>query len=221
MVTRTNAVKSLSDEVDFSLSESKCTVSKRAKGAETRSSKSAMYRKETTLKRNFQKLRDSNRAAAHSAASNQLSGLLLSPRVPTRRNVYRGSCKSKDFMAFLFFRQSLHTFAHLLHTLQKSHVTLRYFLSFIFNSFPEGPLRRSLRGSLFFGKNSLHSSEECGWEPRVRRLRIAKQGVSLFMGCTLFFYACFFCTSASIRASSVPDSCIPRFIHSCTQPYSI
>ena len=43
-----------------------------------------------------------NRAAAHSAASNQPSGLLLSPRVPTRRNVYRGSCKSKDFMAFLF-----------------------------------------------------------------------------------------------------------------------
>ena len=37
-----------------------------------------------------------------SAASNQPSGLLLSPRVPTRRNVYRGSCKSKDFMAFLF-----------------------------------------------------------------------------------------------------------------------
>ena len=30
--------------------------------------------------------------------------------------------KSKDFMAFLFFWQSLHTFAHLLHTLQKSHV---------------------------------------------------------------------------------------------------
>ena len=29
--------------------------------------------------------------------------------------------KSKDFMAFLFFWQSLHTFAHLLHTLQKSH----------------------------------------------------------------------------------------------------
>ena len=29
--------------------------------------------------------------------------------------------KSKDFMAFLFFRQSLHTFAHLLHTLQKNH----------------------------------------------------------------------------------------------------
>ena len=29
--------------------------------------------------------------------------------------------KSKDFMAFLFFRQGLHTFAHLLHTLQKSH----------------------------------------------------------------------------------------------------
>ena len=46
--------------------------------------------------------RGSNRAAAHSAASNQPSGLLLSPRVPTRRNVYHGSCKSKDFMAFLF-----------------------------------------------------------------------------------------------------------------------
>ena len=65
--------------------------------------------------------RGSNRAAAHSAASNQPSGLLLSPRVPTRRNVYRGSCKSKDFMAFLFFWQRLHTLAHFLHTLQKSH----------------------------------------------------------------------------------------------------
>ena len=30
--------------------------------------------------------------------------------------------KSKDFMAFLLFWQSLHTFVHLLHTLQKSHV---------------------------------------------------------------------------------------------------
>ena len=29
--------------------------------------------------------------------------------------------KSKDFMAFLFFWQRLHTFAHLMHTLQKSH----------------------------------------------------------------------------------------------------
>ena len=60
----------------FYLSESKCTVSarflhgfktcrgckslqNRTKGAETRSSKLAMYRKETTLKRNFQKLRES------------------------------------------------------------------------------------------------------------------------------------------------------------------
>ena len=66
--------------------------------------------------------RGSNRAAAHSAASNQPSGLLLSPRVPTRRNVYRGSCKSKDFMAFLFCKPWLHTLAHFLHTLQKSHV---------------------------------------------------------------------------------------------------
>ena len=76
VVTRTNAVKSLSDEVAFSLSESKCTVSarflhgfktckgckslqNRTKGAETRSSKPAMYRIEMTLKRNFQKLRES------------------------------------------------------------------------------------------------------------------------------------------------------------------
>ena len=41
--------------------------------------------------------RGSNRAAAHSAASNQPSGLLLSPRVPTRRNVYRGSCNRKIY----------------------------------------------------------------------------------------------------------------------------
>ena len=54
------------------------------------------------------------RKQSHSAA-------LLSLRVPMRRNVYRGSCGSKDFMAFLFFWQGLHTFAHLLHTLQKSH----------------------------------------------------------------------------------------------------
>ena len=33
--------------------------------------------------------RDSNRAAAHSAVSNQPGGLLLSPRFPTCRNVYR------------------------------------------------------------------------------------------------------------------------------------
>ena len=155
MVTRTNAVKSLSDEVVFSLSGSKCTVSarflhgfktckgckslqNRTKGAETPNSKFAKYRLEMTLKRNFKKLRESpgvryesvgrgfeslpshQEKPVHivcwffflsarwkgleqgSAASNQPSGLLLSPRVPTRRNVYRGSCKSKDFMAFLF-----------------------------------------------------------------------------------------------------------------------
>ncbi len=55
--------------------------------------------------------RGSNRAAAHSAASNQPSGLLLSPRVPTRRNVYRGSCKSKDFMAFCFVSHGCTVFA--------------------------------------------------------------------------------------------------------------
>ena len=54
--------------------------------------------------------RDSNRAAAHSAVSNQPGGLLLSPRVPTCRNVYRGSCGSKDFMAFLFCKPWLHGF---------------------------------------------------------------------------------------------------------------
>ena len=76
VVTQTNAVKSLSDEVVFSLSGSKCTVSarflhgfktckgckslqNRTKGAETRSSKPAIYREKMTLKRNFQKLRES------------------------------------------------------------------------------------------------------------------------------------------------------------------
>ena len=159
MVTRTNAVKSLSDEVVFSLSGSKCTVSarflhgfktckgckslqNRTKDAETPSSKPAVLRKKMTLKRNFQKLRESpgvryesvgrgfeslpshqekpvhivcwffffclregrgsNRAAAHSAASNQPSGLLLSPRVPTRRNVYRGNCNRKISWLFCF-----------------------------------------------------------------------------------------------------------------------
>ena len=76
MVTRTNAVKSLSDKSIFHLSGSKCTVSarflhgfktckgckslqNRTKSAETPSSKLAMYHKEITLKRNFQKLRES------------------------------------------------------------------------------------------------------------------------------------------------------------------
>ena len=76
MVTRTNAVKSLSDKSIFHLSGSKCTVSarflhgfktckgckslqNRTKGAETQSSKPAMCRKEMTLRRNFQKLRES------------------------------------------------------------------------------------------------------------------------------------------------------------------
>ena len=37
------------------------------------------------------------------------------------RGAPENAVKSKDFMAFLFFWQSLHTFAHLLHILQKSH----------------------------------------------------------------------------------------------------
>ena len=36
-----------------------------------------------------------NRAAVRSAASNQPGGLLLSPRVPTRRNVYEVDCRSE------------------------------------------------------------------------------------------------------------------------------
>ena len=116
------------------------SLQNRTKGAETPSSKPAMIRNKMTLKRNFQKLRESpgvryesvgrgfeslpshqekpvhivcwffffclrdgrgsNRAAAHSAASNQPSGLLLSPRVPTRRNVYRGSCEIERFHGF-------------------------------------------------------------------------------------------------------------------------
>ena len=87
--------------------------------------------------------RGSNRAAAHSAASNQPSGLLLSPRVPTRRNVYRGSCKSKDFMAFLFFRQRLHTLAHFLHTLQKAMLSLHRLHSVYFAAQKENFTRRA------------------------------------------------------------------------------
>ena len=66
VVTRTNAVKSLSDEVVFSLSGSKCTVSarflhgfktckgckslqNRTKDAETRSSKPAMHRRKKDI----------------------------------------------------------------------------------------------------------------------------------------------------------------------------
>ena len=37
------------------------------------------------------------------------------------RGAPENAVKSKDFMAFLFLWQRLHTFAHLLHTLQKSH----------------------------------------------------------------------------------------------------
>lgn len=73
MATQTNAVKSLSDKSIFYLSGSKYTISarflhgfktckslqNRTKGAETRSSKPAMRRREMALKRNLQKLRES------------------------------------------------------------------------------------------------------------------------------------------------------------------
>ena len=195
------------------MSESKCTVSarflhgfktckgckslqNRTKGAETRSSKPAMLRKEMTLKRNFQKLRESpgvryesvgrgfeslpshqerpehivfwsfffcawkgleqhGRAAGEANNSpvgcclvrgdhrlgmsvveletcsglsflcvegtrtarpsrrrgkQQPGGLLFSARGSPSRNVCRGSCGSKDFMDFLFYKPWLHGF---------------------------------------------------------------------------------------------------------------
>ena len=57
--------------------------------------------------------RGSNKAAAHSAASNQPSGLLLSLRVPTRRNVYRGSCNRKISWLFCFSGHECTVFARL------------------------------------------------------------------------------------------------------------
>ena len=49
--------------------------------------------------------------------------------------------KSKDFMAFLFFWQSLHTFAHLLHTLQKSHVIFALLAQRVFRCTKKNLLR--------------------------------------------------------------------------------
>ena len=49
--------------------------------------------------------------------------------------------KSKDFMAFLFFWQSLHTFAHLLHTLQKSHVIFASLAQRVFHCTKKNLLR--------------------------------------------------------------------------------
>ena len=63
----------------------------------------------------------SNRAAARSAASKATVRLCLARGFQRIGMSTVEAVKSKDFMAFLFFRQSLHTFAHLLHTLQKSH----------------------------------------------------------------------------------------------------
>ena len=85
---------------------------------------------------------------------------------------------------------------------------------FFFNSFPEGPLRRSLRGSLFFGKNDLYSSEECGWGPWVRRLRTKqKTGRSSFYGMRpvllCLFFLCFCKHPGNLRAG---------FLHSTIHP---
>ena len=46
---------------------------------------------------------DENRAAVRSTVSNQPSGLLLSPRVPTIRNVYRGPTLQLFLTADFFF----------------------------------------------------------------------------------------------------------------------
>ena len=52
--------------------------------------------------------------------------------------------------------------------------------SSFYNSFPERPLKGFLRGSLFFRKNDLHSSVECGWAPWGGRVRTKqKQGAPL------------------------------------------
>ena len=47
----------------------------------------------STNPRQSRTVQDSNRAALRSRVSNQPSGLLLSPRFPTHRNVYRDDCR--------------------------------------------------------------------------------------------------------------------------------
>ena len=115
MATQTNAVKSLSDEVDFSLSGSKCTVSarflhgfktckgckslqNRTKDAETRSSKPAIYRREITVKRNFQKLRESPGVRYESVGRGFES--LPSHQVKSHDLPLKIRCKSWDFLFY-------------------------------------------------------------------------------------------------------------------------
>ena len=117
MATQTNAVKPLSDKSTFHLSGSKCTVSARilrgfktcrgyfsvqnpTKGAETPSQKPAMYRIKVTLKRNFQKLRESPGVRYESVGPG-----FESLEVHRILNV-----KSKDLTLFLYVEKRLHTF---------------------------------------------------------------------------------------------------------------
>ena len=74
------------------------SLQNRTKGAETRSSKPAIHRKEITLKRNFQKLRESPGVRYESVARGfQRVGMSTVKAV-----------KSKDFMAFLFCEPWVH-----------------------------------------------------------------------------------------------------------------
>ena len=99
----------------FYLSESKCTVSarflhgfktckeckslqNRTKGAETRSSKSAVYRWEMTLKRNFQKLRELPGMRYESVGRGFES--LPSHQVKSHDWPLKIRCKSWDFLFY-------------------------------------------------------------------------------------------------------------------------
>ena len=185
------------------------------KGAETRSSKPAIHRKETTLKRNFQKLTESPSVRYESVGrgfeslpSHQEKPVHIvcwffffvcameGARTGRRRIAPQaispvGCCLARGFqrvgmstveavnrkISWLFcFSGRICTLLHISCTLYKK-AMLPYAIFypsffFFFNSFPEILTHKDgFRGSLFFGKNDLHSSVECGWEPWVRRLR--------------------------------------------------
>ena len=106
----------------FHLSQSKCTVSalflhgfkgcngysdlqNTTKGAETQSSKPAMHRREMTLKRNFQKLRESPGVRYESVGRG-----VESPRA------HQNPTKNRKIPRGFSFSGALHTFAHFLHT---------------------------------------------------------------------------------------------------------
>ena len=141
------------------------SLQNRTKGAEIPISKFAMYRREIALKRNFQKLRESPGVRYESVARGfQRVGMSTVEAVNRK-------------ISWLFcFSGRVCTLLHISCTLYKK-AMLPYAIFypsffFFFNSFPEILTHKDgFRGSLFFGKNDLHSSVECGWEPWVRRLR--------------------------------------------------